>query len=755
MSIKTKVLSLVLASLTIVAVVLTLLALNRSSDALLKSNQDKLHSITIAKEGEITAYFSYLEGLLTSLAEQEGTKDALISFREGFYRLESQVNLDITSIKPQMMQSYEKNYLNKVNYQVPNASPKRPTEAYLPKNPNALIAQYIFIVDNPEPLGEKNKLNFNPKYDSLYMQTHKRYHPQFDAFLQAFSLYDIFLVDLQGNLIYTDFKEKDFATNLKNGIYANTGLGRAFQKGLALNKGQVAFEDFAPYEPSYNAAASFISTPIYIEGKKEGVLIFQMPVDVINRIMRFGDQFKKAGLGETGDSYLVGPDFKMRSNARFTEQLDHPIVQALGSTIGVFEIKNQLVKNILNGTKTSGHTITQGYRGTEVISVYDTIDVFGSTKWVIISEIELAEAEEPAHALGITIAITSFILLVLFLLLTTYLLKLSLFTPLKELETRVEDLSHGEADLTRRLTVTSQDEVGKIAHFINHFIEKVQQTVKQAKETSQENTNLAENLAKTSDAIGHKVEEEANIVLTVSHQGNELQQVLSREIKKAKETVQQLGGAEQKLKTASDLIVHLSQEIETRSQAETELSKQLNKLRNEAQEVKTVLDVIGDIADQTNLLALNAAIEAARAGEHGRGFAVVSDEVRQLAERTQKSLSEIDQTLSIIVQAITKASSDMANNAAEIEKLSDSAISVQDEISNSVSVMDSAVKQVDEMVKGYVQNGEKVQQMIEQVDEINQLSSGNAKSVEKITSLSARLSAMATKLNQLLTSYKS
>ena len=195
-------------------------------------------------------------------------------------------------------------------------------------------------------------------------------------------------------------------------------------------------------------------------------------------------------------------------------------------------------------------------------------------------------------------------------------------------------------------------------------------------------------------------------------------------------------------------------EIITRSEAETELADKLQNLSGDAQQVKVVLEVIADIADQTNLLALNAAIEAARAGEHGRGFAVVADEVRKLAERTQKSLSEINATISVIVQSITDASEAIAINANAIEKLSGNAITAQEAISGSVDIMDKAVGRVDEMVIGYINNSKEIQEMIDKVEVVNELSVSNARSVEEIASASDHLSSMTAKLNNLLGSYK-
>ena len=754
MTIKTKIIGAVFGLLVILSSVLTFIAVNKSSSAMLQGSIEKLHSIEVAKHGEIEAYFSYLSGLLTSLANQEGTKDAFVTLSDGFYKLQSELKLPISDIKAKMASDYNKNYLSDVNYKVPSSAQRRSTLSYIPKNENAIVAQYVFIVDNNEKLGKKNGMTYNAKYNSSYMQAHKRHHEAFNSLLKAYSLYDIFMVDLKGNVIYTDFKEKDFATNLKTGIYSKTGLARAFSKGLSLSKGELAFDDFAPYEPSYNSPAAFISTPIYIDGVRKGVLIFQMPVDVINNIMRFGDKFKEAGLGESGECYLVGSDYMMRSNSRFQADIESPIVKALGTTIGVFKVKTQSTQNVVNGTSSNGEGVIKDYRGVDVVSVYGTVNVFNTTSWIIVAEEDESEAMEEAYSLRNSIIIVSIVLLVISIVIAILLINYSLVRPLKELEKRAKDLAHGEGDLTQRLAIVGKDEITVVSGYINGFIAKVQDTIIQAKETSSENASVSEELARTSLQIGQKAEEESSIVSEVSAQGNDLQVVLTTAIDDAKETEEELDGAENTLNSANTLIVALADEIGIRSHAETELSDRLSSLSNDAQQVKGVLEVIGDIADQTNLLALNAAIEAARAGEHGRGFAVVADEVRKLAERTQKSLSEINATISVIVQSITDASDAISLNAVEIEKLSGSANEAQDEISSSVDVMEIAVKKVDAMVEGYVSNGKAIQAMIDKVDIVNDLSVSNARSVEEIASASDHLSSMTAKLNTLLASYK-
>jgi len=234
-----------------------------------------------------------------------------------------------------------------------------------------------------------------------------------------------------------------------------------------------------------------------------------------------------------------------------------------------------------------------------------------------------------------------------------------------------------------------------------------------------------------------------------------MQNVFASAIQEAQATKDEIDGANHSLQNSTSLIDTLTHEINIRSQEELELSQRLSSLNSDAMQVKSVLEVIGDIADQTNLLALNAAIEAARAGEHGRGFAVVADEVRKLAERTQKSLVEINASINIIVQSITDASESISTNAIEIEKLSQNAISVQDGISHTSTVMSDAVSKVDKMVDGYKDNATQVQGMTTKIQEIKELSTSNVRNVEEIASAAEHLSGMTAKLNEVLNSYKS
>jgi len=481
-SIRTKITVVMLGGLLSLSIILTVLAVNKSTSALIESQFDKLSSVEIGKHQEISNYLTYLKGLLISLASNKGTKDAFLAFEDGFYKLQNELNLDINMIRENLKSDFEKNYLNSVNYSVPNSAQRKDINSYLPKNDDALVAQYIFISNSTAKLGEKNNMIYNPKYNSTYMNAHKKYHTSFDAFLTSFELYDIFMVDLKGNLIYTDFKEKDYATNLKNGVYSNSGIARVYNKALSLNEGELGFEDFQSYEPSYNSSASFISTPIFINGVKKGVLIFQMPVDAINNIMQFNGKYEEAGLGHSGEVYLVGEDYKMRSNSRFQKEIKDKVVQDLGSTIGVWEVKTESTIAVLNGDKKSGESIITDYRGIDVLSVYSKIDLYGQGKWAVVAEKDVSEALKHAYDLRDIIIYTSIAILIIVILVIMYFINNFLGKPLHKFEKDLLQFFkflNKETSTITPLDDSTSDEIGTMAKVINENIKNTQSLMQQ------------------------------------------------------------------------------------------------------------------------------------------------------------------------------------------------------------------------------------------------------------------------------------
>ena len=252
------------------------------------------------------------------------------------------------------------------------------------------------------------------------------------------------------------------------------------------------------------------------------------------------------------------------------------------------------------------------------------------------------------------------------------------------------DLTKGSGDLTKRIQINSKDEIADLSDNINQFIEKIHTTVVTSTQTSSQSAQMAHQFSAISNDVDKRMAEERDFVKKTKDLGDAMKLTLEQNTCNASQTSQNILNASQTLNTTALEIKNLVNNIQQASEVESHTSERLQQLSNDANQVKNVLTVISDIADQTNLLALNAAIEAARAGEHGRGFAVVADEVRNLAERTQKSLTEINATINVIVQNIMDASDQMSKNYKFIEQMAHNSEEVEAKISNTEAIIKEA-----------------------------------------------------------------
>ncbi|MGI0439377.1 methyl-accepting chemotaxis protein [Helicobacter himalayensis] len=235
-----------------------------------------------------------------------------------------------------------------------------------------------------------------------------------------------------------------------------------------------------------------------------------------------------------------------------------------------------------------------------------------------------------------------------------------------------------------KLAKSDKDEVGSIFSAIISFLGSIAQIFRTLGTQSKQNVQISKDLLHTSSGVlshtqeGFRLSEETNKI------GARVGDSLRKNVEKISETMSDIAQAREQLGATSNVIQHFSQTITNDAQSQQDLVQTMHTLTQEAQNVKGVLGIINDIANQTNLLALNAAIEAARAGEHGRGFAVVADEVRKLAERTQKSLSEIDVTLNTIAQSINEVHAEIEHNAQNFQTFMEDAQKIEESIQSVV-----------------------------------------------------------------------
>ncbi|WP_283949388.1 methyl-accepting chemotaxis protein [Sulfurimonas marina] len=599
-----------------------------------------------------------------------------------------------------------------------------------------MVNDLIFVT---EMLDVEDKEKF-PVQDPAVQRVIKESERYFLDYIKTYNYYDLFIIcPDHGHVMYTVAKEADFGENLIHGKLKESGLARAYM--AALENKRPTFVDMEPYAPSNNEPAMFLATPIMdVNNNIEAVLVFQISDKSINRIMKY-----RQGYGKTQEDYLVGADKLMRSDS-YLDPKNHTLIASFANpSIGSVDTE-------ASHSALSGHTDTKviiDYNGNPVLSSFTSINVGQDFSWAILSEIDEAEVLEAPNRLRNNIIISSLTVLVIIVIIAFIMINISIIRPIERFKDVLLQIGKNH-DLTIKVDTNTPQELSLMGKSFNHLLNELRDLIETSKQGSSENASISHELSTTALGVGENVEKSVTVINEATTQATDIQNEITLSIADAQESKQDIIKANDNLKDARDEIITLTTNVQKSAQTEIELAEKMSTLSNDANEVKVVLEVISDIADQTNLLALNAAIEAARAGEHGRGFAVVADEVRKLAERTQKSLTDINATINIIVQSINDVSGQMSINSDEIQALSNVASDVEEKINMSVSIVNHAVEASDKTVNDFEHTGKSVEAIVNSVTQINEISAQNARNVEEIAAAAEHLNAMTDELHNKL-----
>ena len=760
-----------LAAIPVIIACITIgISASKNSEAALQHvAEDHLVAIRDLTKGRIEDYFTTINKQILNLSQNQLTIDAMSSFSLGFTRYKKQSDADSAVLKPKLSQYYQQDYLSE--YKKRNNGNSIDVMRWLNQlDDDSIALQYRLIKKNKHPLGSKNELADLGGYSS-YNRTHKLFHPSFNYYLQQFGYYDIFLVDSEsGDIVYSVFKELDYTTSLIDGPYKDTGIAQVFKKAnQATSADFVAISDFASYPPSYQDPAAFIASPIFEKNVKIGVLIFQMPIDNINEVMTHHQKWEKGGLGKSGETYLVANDKTLRSMSRFLIEDKSAYLQALknisvnsnviktidakNTSIGLQPANSPKINAALAGQ--SGFNIYPDYRNVPVLSAYAPVKIEGLS-WMILSEIDVSEAFAPAvkltdSILKLSISIT--VGLVSVSLIIGFLFANATTKPIIKLSEAINDIE-ANSDLTKRLEVTSTDEIGIAANSLNLMLEKfhtgilqVSQASLQIAAASEETSAITE---QTSSTIFDQKSQTQQVATAITQMSATVQEV-SMNISNTAQAAEQ---AHQETSTGRDMVEHTVSAVEELSAYIENASKVIHQVEHDSENINSVMDVIRGVAEQTNLLALNAAIEAARAGEQGRGFAVVADEVRTLAGRTQKSTQEIHEMIEKLQSGAIRAVKAMDESNEKAHSVAEQA----NHAGNSLTVIADAVSRINDMSTQIASAAEEQNAVNEDINKnivsINDMAEQTATGAEHTTIAANKLAELAEELNAMVKEFK-
>jgi methyl-accepting chemotaxis protein len=374
---------------------------------------------------------------------------------------------------------------------------------------------------------------------------------------------------------------------------------------------------------------------------------------------------------------------------------------------------------------------------------YKEGDVRGMISVKIPMHIALKSIEKTEKFLIIGGVVSILLLLVIIYFTINYYFEKNIIRPIEEY---AKTLTTHEDDLSITLTPKGGEETKTIANAINKFIEALREIILKIKDTTLRLISTNKILNNSYSTLSEGIKNQSILIQEVREHVNNVEENLNIAEEKIINTTEDVEKTQKVLSLSIEKLNKVTQAIEEEIQAEAEIANRITSLANQSEQIKDVIKIIKEIADQTNLLALNAAIEAARAGEHGRGFAVVADEVRKLAERTQKSLGEIESATNLIVQEINEAKEEIEKNSTKFTSISDDTTELIEKTNETMNNLNSTIQNAKEAAKSTININTHVRLLIEDTQKLLQ----ESQITQKVTQdLQKAINHLATVIKEL------
>ncbi len=473
----------------------------------------------------------------------------------------------------------------------------------------------------------------------------------FENFIETFGYRELKLISSEGKVVFSVLRGDDYQQNLSDSRWRDTPMARLALLGL--DRQGALIGDLA-VNPQTGEPSQFLVAPVLSEGQLQALLMLELPIAPLNSVMQ-----TRQGLGKAGETYLVGADGLLRSDSvRFAEQ------QVLRGERQASPLSGQAISLALQGQQ--GRLSEPGLDGLPALKAFVPLQV-GEQRWALIAEMDQAQAFAPVRGLMWQVLLLGLATIVA-VALATWLISRSVMRPLGGEPSNMADLARRLAAGELRLAVGEQNHSGlmqalhEMAAAWREVIERLRQASQAVGDASGDILGAA---GRTSSSLDQQQEALGMVVSAVDQMAATVQEIAANASQSADGSAAAREAFATMQATLQRMIGRQDQLLGGLRQAD----RVVQALAGDSQQIGSVLEVIRGIAEQTNLLALNAAIEAARAGEQGRGFAVVADEVRNLAMRTRTATEEIVQIIGALGDSSSEALTSMQGSTEQARAL--------------------------------------------------------------------------------------